>query len=155
MQLLLKKIIFFTFLLSLVYCQDVETDSATEGYDQAEEELLESIKKESDKDERKRKRKLANRDTYQALVMQTATTTAGIFVAANLPHDVMTTYSAIALAYPTAKLISISKSNASKQVKAERQTRVLRASIIGAIPIVNIAAVIIFVPVVFASEIIN
>ena len=155
MQLLLKKIIFFTFLLSLVYCQDVETDSATEGYDQAEEELLESIKKESSKSEKKRKRKLANRDTYQALVMQTATTTAGIFVAANLPHDVMTTYSAIALAYPTAKLISIGKSNASKQVKAERQTRVLRASIIGAIPIVNIAAVIIFVPVVFASEIIN
>jgi len=155
LQLLLKRIIFFTFLLSLVYCQDVETDSATEGYDQAEEELLESIKKESSKSEKKRKRKLANRDTYQALVMQTATTTAGIFVAANLPHDVMTTYSAIALAYPTAKLISIGKSNASKQVKAERQTRVLRASIIGAIPIVNIAAVIIFVPVVFASEIIN
>ena len=155
MQLLLKRIIFFTFLLSLVYCQDVETDSATEGYDQAEEELLESIKKESSKSEKKRKRKLANRDTYQALVMQTATTTAGIFVAANLPHDVMTTYSAIALAYPTAKLISISKSNASKQVKAERQTRVLRASIIGAIPIVNIAAVIIFIPVVLASEIIN
>ena len=155
MQLLLKRIIFFTFLLSLVYCQDVETDSATEGYDQAEEELLESIKKESSKSEKKRKRKLANRDTYQALVMQTATTTAGIFVAANLPHDVMTTYSAIALAYPTAKLISIGKSNASKQVKAERQTRVLRASIIGAIPIVNIAAVIIFIPVVLASEIIN
>ena len=155
MQLLLKKIIFFTFLLSLVYCQDVAPDSATEGYDQAEEELLESIKKESSKSEKKRKRKLANRDTYQALVMQTATTTAGIFVAANLPHDVMTTYSAIALAYPTAKLISIGKSNASKQVKAERQTRVLRASIIGAIPIVNIAAVIIFIPVVLASEIIN
>ena len=155
MQLLLKRIIFFTFLLSLVYCQDVETDSATEGYDQAEEELLESIKKESNKSEKKRKRKLANRDTYQALVMQTATTTAGIFVAANLPYDVMTTYSAIALAYPTAKLISIGKSNASKQVKAERQARVLRASIIGAIPIVNIAAVIIFIPVVLASEIIN
>jgi len=152
---LLKRIIFFTFLLSLVYCQEVETDSATEGYDQAEEELLESIKKESDKDERKRKRKLANRDTYQALVMQTATTTAGIFVAANLPYDVITTYSAIALAYPTAKLISIGKSNASKQVKAERQARVLRASILGAIPIVNIAAVIIFIPVVLASEIIN
>ena len=155
MQLLLKKIIFFTFLLSLVYCQDVETDSAIEGYDQAEKELLESIKEESNKDEKKRKRKLANRDTYQALVMQTVTTTAGIFVAANLSHDVMTTYSAIALVYPTAKLISIGKSNASKQVKAERQARVLRASVIGAIPIINIAAVIIFMPVVLVSEIIN
>ena len=69
--------------------------------------------------------------------------------------DLGTTYSAIALAYPTAKLISIGKSNASKQVKAERQARVLKASIIGAIPIINIAAVIIFIPVVLASEIIN
>ena len=152
---MLKRIVFLTFLISLAYGQDVEADSAIEGYEQAEEELLESIKEESNKSEKKRKRKLANRDTYQALTMQTLTTTAGIFVAANLPHDVMTTYSTIALVYPTAKLISISKSDASKQVKADRKERVLKASVIGAIPIVNIVATIAFIPIVFASEIIN
>ena len=155
MQLLLKRIVFLTFLISLAYGQDVEADSAIEGYEQAEEELLESIKEESNKSEKKRKRKLANRDTYQALTMQTLTTTAGIFVAANLPHDVMTTYSTIALVYPTAKLVSIGKSDASKQVKADRKERVLKASVIGAIPIVNIVATIAFIPIVFASEIIN
>ena len=67
MQLLLKRIVFLTFLISLAYGQDVEADSAIEGYEQAEEELLESIKEESNKSEKKRKRKLANRDTYQAL----------------------------------------------------------------------------------------
>ena len=87
--------------------------------------------------------------------MQTLTTTAGIFVAANLPHDVMTTYSTIALVYPTAKLVSIGKSDASKQVKADRKERVLKASVVGAIPIVNIVATIAFIPIVFASEIIN
>ena len=155
MQLLLKRIIFLTFLIALAYGQDVEADSAIEGYEQAEEELLESIKEESNKSEKKRKRKLANRDTYQALTMQTLTTTAGIFVAANLPHDVMTTYSTIALVYPTAKLVSIGKSDASKQVKADRKERVLKASVVGAIPIVNIVATIVFIPIVFASEIIN
>lgn len=155
MQLLLKRIVFLTFLISLAYGQDVEADSAIEGYEQAEEELLESIKEESNKSEKKRKRKLANRDTYQALTMQTLTTTAGIFVAANLPHDVMTTYSTIALVYPTAKLVSIGKSDASKQVKADRKERVLKASVVGAIPIVNIVATIAFIPIVFASEIIN
>ena len=155
MQLLLKRIVFLTFLISLAYGQDVEADSAIEGYEQAEEELLESIKEESNKSEKKRKRKLANRDTYQALTMQTLTTTAGIFVAANLPHDVMTTYSTIALVYPTAKLVSICKSDASKQVKADRKERVLKASVVGAIPIVNIVATIVFIPIVFASEIIN
>ena len=138
MQLLLKRIVFLTFLISLAYGQDVEADSAIEGYEQAEEELLESIKEESNKSEKKRKRKLANRDTYQALTMQTLTTTAGIFVAANLPHDVMTTYSTIALVYPTAKLVSIGKSDASKQVKADRKERVLKASVIGAIPILSL-----------------
>jgi|TARA_B100000686_G_C16180348_1_gene660657 hypothetical protein len=152
---LLKRIVFLTFLISLAYGQDVEADSAIEGYEQAEEELLESIKEESNKSEKKRKRKLANRDTYQALTMQTLTTTAGIFVAANLPHDVMTTYSTIALVYPTAKLVSIGKSDASKQVKADRKERVLKASVVGAIPIVNIVATIAFIPIVFASEIIN
>ena len=152
---MLKRIVFLTFLISLAYGQDVEADSAIEGYEQAEEELLESIKKESNKSEKKRKRKLANRDTYQALTMQTLTTTAGIFVAANLPHDVMTTYSTIALVYPTAKLVSIGKSDASKQVKADRKERVLKASVVGAIPIVNIVATIAFIPIVFASEIIN
>ena len=152
---MLKKIVFLTFLISLAYGQDVEADSAIEGYEQAEEELLESIKEESNKSEKKRKRKLANRDTYQALTMQTLTTTAGIFVAANLPHDVMTTYSTIALVYPTAKLVSIGKSDASKQVKADRKERVLKASVVGAIPIVNIVATIAFIPIVFASEIIN
>ena len=155
MQLLLKRIIFLTFLIALAYGQDVEADSAIEGYEQAEEELLESIKEESNKSEKKRKRKLANRDTYQALTMQTLTTTAGIFVAANLPHDAMTTYSTIALVYPTAKLVSIGKSDASKQVKADRKERVLKASVVGAIPIVNIVATIVFIPIVFASEIIN
>ena len=155
MQLLLKRIVFLTFLISLAYGQDVEADSAIEGYEQAEEELLESIKEESNKSEKKRKRKLTNRDTYQALTMQTLTTTAGIFVAANLPHDVMTTYSTIALVYPTAKLVSIGKSDASKQVKADRKERVLKASVVGAIPIVNIVATIAFIPIVFASEIIN
>lgn len=155
MQLLLKRIVFLTFLIALAYGQDVEADSAIEGYEQAEEELLESIKEESNKSEKKRKRKLANRDTYQALTMQTLTTTAGIFVAANLPHDVMTTYSTIALVYPTAKLVSIGKSDASKQVKADRKERVLKASVVGAIPIVNIVATIAFIPIVFASEIIN
>lgn len=155
MQLLLKRIVFLTFLISLAYGQDVEADSAIEGYEQAEEELLESIKEESNKSEKKRKRKLANRDTYQALTMQTLTTTAGIFVAANLPHDVMTTYSTIALVYPTAKLVSIGKSDASKQVKADRKERVLKASVVGAIPIVNIVATVAFIPIVFASEIIN
>ena len=152
---MLKRIVFLTFLISLAYGQDVEADSAIEGYEQAEEELLESIKEESNKSEKKRKRKLANRDTYQALTMQTLTTTAGIFVAANLPHDVMTTYSTIALVYPTAKLVSIGKSDASKQVKADRKERVLKASVVGAIPIVNIVATIVFIPIVFASEIIN
>ena len=155
MQLLLKRIVFLTFLISLAYGQDVEADSAIEGYEQAEEELLESIKEESNKSEKKRKRKLANRDTYQVLTMQTLTTTAVIFVAANLPHDVMTTYSTIALVYPTAKLVSIGKSDASKQVKADRKERVLKASVVGAIPIVNIVATIAFIPIVFASEIIN
>ena len=148
---MLKRIVFLTFLISLAYGQDVEADSAIEGYEQAEEELLESIKEESNKSEKKRKRKLANRDTYQALTMQTLTTTAGIFVAANLPHDVMTTYSTIALVYPTAKLVSIGKSDASKQVKADRKERVLKASVVGAIPIVNIVATIAFIPIVFAS----
>ena len=152
---MLKKIVFLTFLISLAYGQDVEADSAIEGYEQAEEELLESIKEESSKSEKKRKRKLANRETYQVLAMQTLTTTAGIFVAANLPHDVMTTYSTIALVYPTAKLVSIGKSDASKQVKADRKERVLKASVVGAIPIVNIVATIAFIPIVFASEIIN
>ena len=152
---MLKRIVFLTFLISLAYGQDVEADSAIEGYEQAEEELLESIKEESNKSEKKRKRKLANRDTYQVLTMQTLTTTAGIFVAANLPHDVMTTYSTIALVYPTAKLVSIGKSDASKQVKADRKERVLKASVVGAIPIVNIVATIAFIPIVFASEIIN
>ena len=152
---MLKKIVFLTFLISLAYGQDVEADSTIEGYEQAEEELLESIKEESSKSEKKRKRKLANRETYQVLAMQTLTTTAGIFVAANLPHDAMTTYYAISLVYPTAKLISIGKSNASKQVKADRQARVLRASVIGAVPIINIVATIAFIPIVFASEIIN
>ena len=155
MQLLLKRIVFLTFLISLAYGQDVEADSAIEGYEQAEEELLESIKEESNKSEKKRKRKLANRDTYQVLTMQTLTTTAVIFVAANLPHDVMTTYSTIALVYPTAKFVSIGKSDASKQVKADRKERVLKASVVGAIPIVNIVATIAFIPIVFASEIIN
>ena len=152
---MLKRIVFLTFLISLAYGQDVEADSAIEGYEQAEEELLESIKEESSKSEKKRKRKLANRETYQVLAMQTLTTTAGIFVAANLPHDVMTTYSTIALVYPTAKLVSIGKSDASKQVKADRKERVLKASVVGAIPIVNIVATIAFIPIVFASEIIN
>ena len=152
---MLKKIVFLTFLISLAYGQDIEADSAIEGYEQAEEELLESIKEESSKSEKKRKRKLANRETYQVLAMQTLTTTAGIFVAANLPHDVMTTYSTIALVYPTAKLVSIGKSDASKQVKADRKERVLKASVVGAIPIVNIVATIAFIPIVFASEIIN
>ena len=141
---MLKRIVFLTFLISLAYGQDVEADSAIEGYEQAEEELLESIKEESNKSEKKRKRKLANRDTYQALTMQTLTTTAGIFVAANLPHDVMTTYSTIALVYPTAKLVSIGKSDASKQVKADRKERVLKASVVGAIPIVNIVACLLY-----------
>ena len=152
---MLKRIVFLTFLISLAYGQDVEADSAIEGYEQAEEELLESIKKESNKSEKKRKRKLANRDTYQALTMQTLTTTPRIFVDANLPHDAMTTYSTIALVYPTAKLVSIGKSDASKQVKADRKERVLKASVVGAIPIVNIVATIAFIPIVFASEIIN
>ena len=54
---MLKRIVFLTFLISLAYGQDVEADSAIEGYEQAEEELLESIKKESNKSEKKRKRK--------------------------------------------------------------------------------------------------
>ncbi|GIS56824.1 MAG: hypothetical protein CM1200mP1_07620 [Candidatus Neomarinimicrobiota bacterium] len=132
---MLKRIVFLTFLISLAYGQDVEADSAIEGYEQAEEELLESIKEESNKSEKKRKRKLANRDTYQALTMQTLTTTAGIFVAANLPHDVMTTYSTIALVYPTAKLVSIGK-RMPETGKSRSKRKVLKASVVGAIPIV-------------------
>ena len=57
--------------------------------------------------------------------------------------------------YPTTKLIQIRKSDATKEVKAKRQQTVITASMVGAIPIINVMATLVFMPVVFASEVIN
>ena len=139
----------------ILFAQESTDDSSIDDYTAAEQEVFESIKKESDKKERKSRRKMVTRDTYESLATQTLITVGGIFIAGNVSSDLLTTYSTIALIYPTTKLIKIRNSDASKEVKAKRQQTVITASMIGAIPIINVEATVAFIPVVFASEVIN
>ena len=150
-----SRLIFLTFMCGILFAQESTEDSSVDDYTAAEQEVFESIKKESDKKERKSRRKMVTRDTYEALATQTLVTVGGIFISANVSSDLFTTYSAIALIYPTTKLIQIRKSDATKEIKAKRQQTVITASIIGSIPIINVVATLVFMPVVFASEVIN
>ena len=150
-----SRLIFLTFMCGILFAQESTEDSSVDDYTAAEKEVFESIKKESDKKERKSRRKMITRDTYESLATQTLVTVGGIFISANVSSDLFTTYSAIALIYPTTKLIQIRKSDATKEVKAKRQQTVITASMVGAIPIINVMATLVFMPVVFASEVIN
>ena len=150
-----SRLIFLTFMCGILFAQESTEDSSVDDYTAAEKEVFESIKKESDKKERKSRRKMVTRDTYEALATQTLVTVGGIFISANVSSDLFTTYSAIALIYPTTKLIQIRNSDATKKIKAKRQQTVVTASIIGSIPIINVVATLVFMPVVFASEVIN
>ena len=152
---LIKQIIFSFLIFGLLFSQESTEESSADDYTVAEQEIFESIKKESDKKERKSRRKMVTRDTYESLATQTLITVGGIFIAGNVSSDLLTTYSTIALIYPTTKLIQIRKSDASKEVKAKRQQTVITASMIGSIPIINVVATLVFMPVVFASELIN
>ena len=150
-----SRLIFLTLMCGILFAQESTDDSSIDDYTAAEQEVFESIKKESDKKERKSRRKMVTRDTYESLATQTLITVGGIFIAGNVSSDLLTTYSTIALIYPTTKLIKIRNSDASKEVKAKRQQTVITASMIGAIPIINVVATVAFIPVVFASEVIN
>tara|TARA_Y100000590_G_scaffold132600_1_gene151488 strand:+ start:1911 stop:2381 length:471 start_codon:yes stop_codon:yes gene_type:complete len=150
-----SRLIFLTFMCGILFAQESTEDSSVDDYTAAEKEVFESIKKESDKKERKSRRKMITRDTYESLATQTLVTVGGIFISANVSSDLFTTYSTIALIYPTTKLIQIRKSDATKEVKAKRQQTVITASMVGAIPIINVMATLVFMPVVFASEVIN
>ena len=151
----LRLIFLTTFMCGILFAQESTDDSSVDDYTAAEQEVFESIKKESDKKERKSRRKMVTRDTYESLATQTLITVGGIFIAGNVSSDLLTTYSTIALIYPTTKLIKIRNSDASKEVKAKRQQTVITASMIGSIPIINVVATVVFMPVVFASEVIN
>ena len=150
-----SRLIFLTLMCGILFAQESTDDSSIDDYTAAEQEVFESIKKESDKKERKSRRKMVTRDTYESLATQTLITVGGIFIAGNVSSDLLTTYSTIALIYPTTKLIKIRNSDASKEVKAKRQQTVITASMIGSIPIINVMATLVFMPVVFASELIN
>ena len=150
-----SRLIFLTFMCGILFAQESTEDSSVDDYTAAEQEVFESIKKESDKKERKSRRKMVTRDVYESLATQTLITVGGIFISANVSSDLFATYSTIALIYPTTKLIQISKSDATKEVKAKRQQTVITASMVGAIPIINVVATVVFMPVVFASEVIN
>ena len=150
-----SRLIFLTLMCGILCAQESTDDSSIDDYTAAEQEVFESIKKESDKKERKSRRKMVTRDTYESLATQTLITVGGIFIAGNVSSDLLTTYSTIALIYPTTKLIKIRNSDASKEVKAKRQQTVITASMIGSIPIINVVATVVFIPVVFASEVIN
>ena len=150
-----SRLIFLTLMCGILFAQESTDDSSIDDYTAAEQEVFESIKKESDKKERKSRRKMVTRDTYESLATQTLITVGGIFIAGNVSSDLLTTYSTIALIYPTTKLIKIRNSDASKEVKAKRQQTVITASMIGAIPIINVVATVAFITVVFASEVIN
>ncbi len=150
-----SRLIFLTLMCGILFAQESTEDSSIDDYTAAEQEVFESIKKESDKKERKSRRKMVTRDTYESLATQTLITVGGIFIAGNVSADLLTTYSTIALIYPTTKLIKIRNSDASKEVKAKRQQTVITASMIGSIPIINVMATLVFMPVVFASELIN
>ena len=151
----IRLIFLTTFMCGILFAQESTDDSSIDDYTAAEQEVFESIKKESDKKERKSRRKMVTRDTYESLATQTLVTVGGIFISANVSSDLFTTYSAIALIYPTTKLIQIRKSDATKEIKAKRQQTVITASIIGSIPIINVVATLVFMPIVFASEVIN
>ena len=150
-----SRLIFLTLMCGILFAQESTDDSSIDDYTAAEQEVFESIKKESDKKERKSRRKMVTRDTYESLATQTLITVGGIFIAGNVSSDLLTTYSTIALIYPTTKLIKIRNSDASKEVKAKRQQTVITASMIGSIPIINVVATLVFMPVAFASELIN
>jgi len=152
---MISRLIFLTLMCGILFAQESTEDSSIDDYTAAEQEVFESIKKESDKKERKSRRKMVTRDTYESLATQTLITVGGIFIAGNVSADLLTTYSTIALIYPTTKLIKIRNSDASKEVKAKRQQTVITASMIGSIPIINVMATLVFMPVVFASELIN
>ena len=151
----IRLIFLTTFMCGILFAQESTDDSSIDDYTAAEQEVFESIKKESDKKERKSRRKMVTRDTYESLATQTLVTVGGIFISANVSSDLFTTYSTIALIYPTTKLIQIRNSDATKKIKAKRQQTVVTASIIGSIPIINVVATLVFMPVVFASEVIN
>lgn len=153
--MMISRLIFLTLMCGILFAQESTEDSSIDDYTAAEQEVFESIKKESDKKERKSRRKMVTRDTYESLATQTLITVGGIFIAGNVSADLLTTYSTIALIYPTTKLIKIRNSDASKEVKAKRQQTVITASMIGSIPIINVMATLVFMPVVFASELIN
>jgi len=153
--MMVSRLIFLTLMCGILFAQESTEDSSIDDYTAAEQEVFESIKKESDKKERKSRRKMVTRDTYESLATQTLITVGGIFIAGNVSADLLTTYSTIALIYPTTKLIKIRNSDASKEVKAKRQQTVITASMIGSIPIINVMATLVFMPVVFASELIN
>ena len=135
-----SRLIFLTLMCGILFAQESTDDSSIDDYTAAEQEVFESIKKESDKKERKSRRKMVTRDTYESLATQTLITVGGIFIAGNVSSDLLTTYSTIALIYPTTKLIKIRNSDASKEVKAKRQQTVITASMIGTIPIINVVA---------------
>ena len=151
----IRLIFLTTFMCGILFAQESTDDSSVDDYTAAEQEVFESIKKESDKKERKSRRKMVTRDTYESLATQTLVTVGGIFISANVSSDLFTTYSTIALIYPTTKLIQIRNSDATKKIKAKRQQTVVTASIIGSIPIINVVATLVFMPIVFASEVIN
>ena len=151
----IRLIFLTTFMCGILFAQESTDDSSIDDYTAAEQEVFDSIKKESDNKERKSRRKMVTRDTYESLATQTLVTVGGIFISANVSSDLFTTYSTIALIYPTTKLIQIRKSDATKEIKAKRQQTVITASIIGSIPIINVVATLVFMPIVFASEVIN
>ena len=57
-----SRLIFLTFMCGILFAQESTEDSSVDDYTAAEKEVFESIKKESDKKERKSRRKMVTRD---------------------------------------------------------------------------------------------
>ena len=60
-----SRLIFLTFMCGILFAQESTEDSSVDDYTAAEKEVFESIKKESDKKERKSRRKMITRDAYE------------------------------------------------------------------------------------------
>ena len=58
------RLIFLILMCGILFSQESTEDSSVDDYTAAEQEVFESIKKESDKKERKSRIKMVTRDTY-------------------------------------------------------------------------------------------
>ena len=67
----IRLIFLTTFMCGILFAQESTDDSSIDDYTAAEQEVFESIKKESDKKEPKSRRKMVTRDTYESLATQT------------------------------------------------------------------------------------